>query len=90
MSFFGKIKDAIFGKKAEAAPAAPAQTTAAPAAPTPVAPQPDVIRIATQCIRLTHRYRLFFRVFISFDLSSLKALRVPYRPALAPSLITVI
>ena len=40
MSFFGKIKDAIFGKKAEAAPAAPAQTTAAPAAPTPVAPQP--------------------------------------------------
>ena len=40
MSFFGKIKDAIFGKKAEAAPAAPAQTTAAPAAPTPAAPQP--------------------------------------------------
>lgn len=40
MSFFGKIKDAIFGKKAEAAPAAPAQTTAAPAAPAPVAPQP--------------------------------------------------
>ncbi|UXC92150.1 DUF3597 domain-containing protein [Sphingobium sp. RSMS] len=40
MSFFGKIKDAIFGKKAQAAPAAPAQTTAAPAAPTPVAPQP--------------------------------------------------
>lgn len=39
MSFFGKIKDAIFGKKAEAAPApqAPAGTTtttpAAPAAP---------------------------------------------------------
>ena len=40
MSFFGKIKDAIFGKKAEAAPAAPAQTTVAPAAPTPAAPQP--------------------------------------------------
>lgn len=41
MSFFGKIKDAIFGKKAQAAPAAPAQTTAAaPSAPTPVAPQP--------------------------------------------------
>lgn len=40
MSFFGKIKDAIFGKKAQAAPAAPAQTTAAPAAPIPAAPQP--------------------------------------------------
>jgi 3-oxoacyl-ACP reductase-like protein len=41
MSFFGKIKDAIFGKKAEAAPATPAQpTAAAPAAPTPAAPQP--------------------------------------------------
>lgn len=43
MSFFGKIKDAIFGKKVQAAPAAPApaQTTAAaPAAPTAVAPQP--------------------------------------------------
>lgn len=40
MSFFGKIKDAIFGKKAEAAPAAPAQpTAAAPAAPSPAAPQ---------------------------------------------------
>lgn len=41
MSFFGKIKDAIFGKKAEAAPAAPAQPTAtAPAAPTPAVAQP--------------------------------------------------
>lgn len=41
MSFFGKIKDAIFGKKAEAAPAAPAQPTAAtPATPTPAVPQP--------------------------------------------------
>lgn len=40
MSFFGKIKDAIFGKKAEAAPAAPAEpTAAAPAAPSPAAPQ---------------------------------------------------
>jgi hypothetical protein len=40
MSFFGKIKDAIFGKKAEAAPVTPAQTTtAAPAAPAPAAPQ---------------------------------------------------
>ena len=41
MSFFGRIKDAIFGKKAEVAPTAPAQTTtAAPAAPTPAASQP--------------------------------------------------
>jgi len=41
MSFFGKIKDAIFGKKAEAAPTAPTQpTAAAPAAPAPAAPQP--------------------------------------------------
>jgi len=41
MSFFGKIKDAIFGKKAEAAPAAPAQpTAAASAAPAPVPAQP--------------------------------------------------
>lgn len=41
MSFFGKIKDAIFGKKAEAAPTAPPQPTgAAPAAPTPAAAQP--------------------------------------------------
>lgn len=40
MSFFGKIKDAIFGKKAPAAPTAPAQTTAVPAAPVPTAPQP--------------------------------------------------
>jgi len=40
MSFFGKIKDAIFGKKAEAAPAAPAQPTAGtPAAASPAAPQ---------------------------------------------------
>lgn len=41
MSFFGKIKDAIFGKKAQAAPPpqpAPATTSAAPAAP--VAPPP--------------------------------------------------
>ncbi len=41
MSFFGKIKDAIFGKKAEAAPVAPAQPAAtAPLAPAPAAPQP--------------------------------------------------
>lgn len=43
MSFFSKIKDAIFGKKAEAQtpaaadPAAPAPADAAPAAPQPVA-----------------------------------------------------
>ncbi|MFN3516568.1 MAG: DUF3597 domain-containing protein [Novosphingobium sp.] len=39
MSFFGKIKDAIFGKKAEAAPApeaAPAAEAAPPPAPEPV------------------------------------------------------
>lgn len=44
MSFFGKIKDAIFGKKAEAAPApqAPVGTTATPAAPAP-APAPQAI-----------------------------------------------
>ena len=42
MSIFGKIKDAIFGKKAQAAPveaapaAAPAATQAAPAAPAPI------------------------------------------------------
>lgn len=43
MSFFGKIKDAIFGKKAETSPATPPQPTAAttaPAAPAPAAPQP--------------------------------------------------
>lgn len=40
MSFFGKIKDAIFGKKAEAAPVTPAQTTAeTPATSAPAAPQ---------------------------------------------------
>ena len=40
MSFFGKIKDAIFGKKAEAAPVTPAQTTAEkPATSAPAAPQ---------------------------------------------------
>lgn len=39
MSFFGKIKDAIFGKKAEAAPApqaAPAVEAAPPPPPAPV------------------------------------------------------
>ncbi|WP_336970644.1 DUF3597 domain-containing protein [Sphingobium aromaticiconvertens] len=43
MSFFGKIKDAIFGKKAQAAPPPqPAPTTAgaAPAPTAPVAPPP--------------------------------------------------
>lgn len=43
MSFFGKIKDAIFGKKAETASAAPPQPTAATTAPTvpaPATPQP--------------------------------------------------
>lgn len=51
MSIFGKIKNAIFGKKAEAAqpapatptaPAAPAPQAAAPAAPTPIS-EVDVI-----------------------------------------------
>jgi hypothetical protein len=45
MSIFGKIKDAILGKKAaaaEPAPAAPA-TTAAPAAPQPVPAAPAAI-----------------------------------------------
>src|SRR3546814_11068143 len=44
MSIFGKIKDAIFGKKAEAAtpPAAPA-TTASPAAPQPVPTAPAAV-----------------------------------------------
>lgn len=44
MSIFGKIKDAIFGRKAEAAPApqaAPAATAAPAAAPSPV-PVSDV------------------------------------------------
>ncbi len=43
MGIFSKIKDAIFGKKAEAAeaaPAAPATPAAAPAAPQPAAPAP--------------------------------------------------
>lgn len=41
MSFFGKIKDAIFGKKPDAAPATQARTTAGSAAPivAPAAPQ---------------------------------------------------
>lgn len=39
MSFFGKIKDAVFGKKAEAAPLPPAQTDAA----APVAPAPQAV-----------------------------------------------
>ena len=39
MSIFSKIKDAIFGKKAEAATPPPvAETTAAPVAPQPAAP----------------------------------------------------
>jgi len=48
MSIFGKIKDAIFGKKAQAAtpapaaPAAPAPQVAAPAAPAPIS-EVDVI-----------------------------------------------
>ena len=40
MSFFGKIKDAIFGKSAEAAPVAPAATAAAAPEAAPAAPQP--------------------------------------------------
>lgn len=42
MSFFGKIKDAIFGKKPEAAPATQARPAAGSAAPVvaPAAPQP--------------------------------------------------
>lgn len=44
MSIFGKIKDAIFGKKAVAAePAPPVATTAAPAAPQPVPAAPIAI-----------------------------------------------
>lgn len=44
MSIFGKIKDAIFGKKAAAAePAAAPATTAAPAAPQPVPTAPAAI-----------------------------------------------
>lgn len=39
MSFFGKIKDAIFGRKAEATLAQPASATTAPAAPS-AAPKP--------------------------------------------------
>jgi|TARA_R110000782_G_scaffold13999_28_gene42079 hypothetical protein len=39
MSIFGRIKDAIFGRKAKATPAAPAKP-AAPAAPTATAPKP--------------------------------------------------
>jgi len=43
MSIFGRIKDAIFGKKAEASPAPKAAAPAAPAAPTaPAAPPPPV------------------------------------------------
>ena len=43
MSIFGRIKDAIFGKKAEAAPAPKAAAPAAPATPTaPAAPPPPV------------------------------------------------
>ncbi|BBE35144.1 hypothetical protein SmB9_28020 [Sphingosinicella microcystinivorans] len=39
MSIFGRIKDAIFGRKAKATPAAPAKP-AAPVAPTATAPKP--------------------------------------------------
>jgi 3-oxoacyl-ACP reductase-like protein len=39
MSIFGKIKDAIFGHKAAAAPAAPAQATAPAQAQAPAMPQ---------------------------------------------------
>lgn len=54
MSFFGKIKDAIFGKKAEAAPAPDAQsipgatatTTGAAAAPQPIS-EVDVEAVLT-------------------------------------------
>lgn len=43
MSIFGRIKDAIFGKKAEASPAPKTAAPAAPAAPTaPAAPPPPV------------------------------------------------
>ena len=41
MSIFGKIKDAIFGKKKEPEPAA-----AAPVAPTPAAPAPTAAPVA--------------------------------------------
>jgi len=40
MSFFSKIKDAIFGKKTEATPVPPAPTTTAGPAAAPAAPQP--------------------------------------------------
>jgi hypothetical protein len=39
MSFFSKIKDAVFGRKAEAAPVAPAETTTATSAVAPAVPQ---------------------------------------------------
>lgn len=46
MSIFGKIKDAIFGKAAQAAPA-PEPTAAAPAAPAPAPAPVDVEAILT-------------------------------------------
>lgn len=46
MSIFGKIKDAIFGKAAQAAPA-PEATAATPAAPAPAPAPVDVEAILT-------------------------------------------
>ncbi|MBC6434865.1 DUF3597 domain-containing protein [Nostoc sp. HG1] len=49
MSIFGTIKDAIFGKKAQAAPAAPTTPMAVPAAPmAPAAPAPMVPATASE------------------------------------------
>lgn len=51
MSIFSKIKDAIFGKAAQAQPA-PAPEAAAPAAPAP-APQPvDIVPILEEAARI--------------------------------------
>ena len=58
MSIFGKIKDAIFGKKAQAAPveaapaAAPAATQAAPAAPAPISEVDVEAILATEAAKV--------------------------------------
>ena len=49
MSIFGAIKDAIFGKTAQAAPAAPVQS-AAPAAASKVAPPPAPVAATPEAI----------------------------------------
>ena len=49
MSIFGAIKDAIFGKTAQAAPAAPVQS-AAPAAAPKVAPPPAPVAATPEAI----------------------------------------